>query len=116
MSAPSGLHADQLTLNVLAGDNMLSAGNISTNAGYALLTNTNVAAANTVQGLKDAIDATACHADESFTKERFKRAVDLGSADGSFTDARILGLTTVTGLVELTNATTADGIQKQVPE
>lgn len=116
MAAPIGLHADQLALNVLAGQNMLSAGNITANAGYAILNNTNVAAANTTQGLKDAIDAAPVHADESYTKERFKRAVDLGSADGSFTDARILGLTTVTGLVELTSATVADGIQRQVPE
>ena len=116
MSAPVGLHADQLALNVLCGDNMLSAGNISTNAGYAILNNTNVAASNTVTALKEAIDAAPVHADESYSKARFKLAVDLGNYDGSFTDARLASLTTVQGLVELTNASITDGILRQVPE
>ena len=116
MAQPVGLHADALYLNRLIGDNMLSAGNISTNSGYGILTDTNVAAADTVAGLTAAIDNATVHADVVPTKARFDLAVTLGTYDGSFTDARILSLTTVTGLVGLTSAQTTDSIIQAVPE
>lgn len=116
MAAPTGLHADALPLNRLIGDNMLSAGNISTNSGYSFLTNARVAAADTVVGLQSAITNAFCHADESYAKPRFNLAITLGNYDGSFTDARIVGLTTVTELVQLTTAQLGDSIQAQLPE
>jgi hypothetical protein len=95
---------------------MLSAGNISTNSGYQFLTDSNIAAADTVAGLTSAIDNASAHADQSYAKARFDLAVTLGTYDGSFTDARILSLTTVAGLVGLTNALVTDSVQQQVPE
>jgi hypothetical protein len=116
MAAPVGLHADAVYLNRLIGDNMLSAGNVTANSGYAFLTDTNVAAADTVTGLTAAVDAASAHADQSYAKARFDLAITLGTYDGSFTDARILSLTTVAGLVGLTNALTTDSVQQQIPE
>lgn len=116
MAAPVGLHADAIPLNRLIGDTVLSAGNISTNAGFGFLTDTNTAAADTVVGLIAAVDAAPAHADQIPMKARTDLAITLGTYDGSFTDARILGLTTVTGLVQLTNAQIADSIIQAVPE
>lgn len=116
MAALVGLHADAVYLNRLIGDTVLSAGNVSTNSGFALLNDTNVAAADTIVGLIAAVDAAPCHADQAFMKPRTDLAITLGSYDGSFTDARILSLTTVTGLVQLTNAAITDSIIQAVPE
>ncbi len=116
MAAPVGLHVDAVPLNRLVGDTVLSAGNVSTNSGFGFLTDTNVAAADTVTGLISAVDNATCHADQIPMKARTDLAITLGTYDGSFTDARILSLTTVTGLVGLTNAQTTDSIIQAVPE
>jgi len=116
MAAPVGLHADAIPLNRLVGDTVLSAGNVSTNSGYALLTDSSVAASDTVAGLISAVDNATCHADQVPMKARTDLAITLGTYDGSFTDARVLSLTTVTGLVQLTNATVTDSIIQAVPE
>jgi hypothetical protein len=120
MAAPVGLHADAQNLDKLVGDTLLSAGNISTNSGYAIYTNTNVTSADTVQGLRDVLTTAAApgttHADVQPVLARVNRAIDLGVADGSLTDARILSLTTVQGLVELTTAQITDGIVVMPPE
>lgn len=116
MAAPVGLHADAIPLNTLIGDTILSAGNVSTNSGFALLNNTNVAAADTVTGLTAAVDAASVHADQVPMKARTDLAITLGTYDNSFTDARIAPLTTVTGLVQLTSAAVTDSIIQAVPE
>lgn len=116
MAAPVGLHADAIPLNRLVGDTVLSAGNIAANSGFGFFTNTNVAAADTVAGLRSALDAASAHADQIPMKARTDLAITMGTYDSSFTDARILGLTTVTGLVELTNAQVSDSIIQAVPE
>lgn len=116
IAQPIGLHSDALYLNRLIGDTVLSAGNISTNSGFALLNDTNTAAADTVSGLIAAVDAATCHADVVPMKARTDLAITLGTYDNSFTDARILSLTTVTGLVQLTSAQITDSIIQAVPE
>jgi hypothetical protein len=113
MAAPIGLHADAVPLNRLVGDNLLSASDLG---GAGFLTNTNVAAADTVTGLIAAVDNASAHADQRPSKARYDLAIALGTYDGSLTDARILSLTTVTGLIGLTSAQTTDSIQQQVPE
>jgi hypothetical protein len=116
VAQPIGLHADALPLNKLIGDTVLSASDLSTNAGYGFLTATNIAAADTVVGLIAAVDAATAHADQIPMKARTDLAITLGTYDNSFTDARILSLTTVAGLVGLTSASTTDGIVQAVPE
>lgn len=66
-----------------------------------LLTDTNVAAADTLVGLQTAIGAvTSGHADQFNYKDRIKKAVLANQNE--VTDATVLGLTTVSGLVALT--------------
>lgn len=113
MAAPIGLHADAIPLNRLVGDNLLSASDLG---GAGFLTNAKVAAADTVAGLTAAIDTSTCHADQIPSKARYDLAIQLGTYDGSLTNARILGLTTVAELIALTVAETDDSIQQQVPE
>lgn len=92
------LHADQLNLDSRIGNTMTEAG-IS-----AFLTDTTVAAANTVDGLVAAVNAASVHADKQPMRARIVQAIRYGAADGSFTDALIAPLTTIAGLVALTQA------------
>lgn len=84
----------------------LSAANMAVN--YAFLTDALVAAANTNQGIQDAISATATTANVSYelkqTVNRINRAIARNI--GVFTDAAINPLTTTAGLIAL--ATAAD--------
>lgn len=77
------------------------AANLRTAQDTGLLTDSTVAAADTVAGLKTAIDNAAVHAAGLPTKDRVKRAIDAGAAAGELTDAAILSLTTVAGLIAL---------------
>ncbi|HEU0184889.1 MAG TPA: hypothetical protein VFS27_06205 [Blastocatellia bacterium] len=90
------LHADQLRLSSEIGGNLRAA----QDEGY--LTNTNVAAADTVAGVRALM--AGGHADQAPNQHRFQRAVDLGSYSSELTDALIAPLTTVQGLLDLTQA------------
>jgi hypothetical protein len=90
------LHSDQLEMSVDIGSSLQFAVNES------LLTNTNVAAADTNQGLQDAVTAATCAADVAPSKPRIIRAIQMGSYDGTLSDANILSLTTTAGLLALT--------------
>src|SRR5262245_14140536 len=93
------LHADQIRLSSMIGFNMREAGEIG------LLTDSNVAAANDEPGIRSAIRTTApVHAEFEPYRERLVRAFDLGDFSDEFTAALIGPLTTVKGLVDLTNA------------
>lgn len=98
MGALATLHADQVALSFRIGGTLRRGGDF----GY--LTDTNVAAADTVAGLRTAIDAVAVHADIVPAKHRLHFAVNRGADSAELTDARILALTTVEGLVGLTYA------------
>jgi hypothetical protein len=63
------LHSDQLEMSVDIGSSLQFAVNES------LLTNTNVAAADTNQGLQDAVTAATCAADVAPSKPRIIRAI-----------------------------------------
>lgn len=92
------LHADQLRLSRMIGFNCREAGEST------LLTDASVAAADTVAGLKTAVDNANVHADQVPFKPRVKGAIQYGAESAEITDALVLGLTTVTGLVNLTDA------------
>ena len=71
-----------------------------------LLTNTTVAAADTNAGLQAAVTAAAAtlHAEQRFFAPRINLGIQLGLYSTELSNARILGLTTTTGLVALTYA------------
>jgi hypothetical protein len=93
------LHADQLPLSRKIGFNLREAGEVG------LLTDASVAAANTVAGTRAAIRTAApVHAEYEPYRERIVRAVDYGEASQELTDALIGPLTTVAGIVNLTDA------------
>lgn len=91
-------HADQLPLSRQVGFNCREAGEA------ALLTDTTVAAADTVAGLKAAVNAAAVHAEIIPMKSRINLAIDRGADVQEITDALVAPLTTVAGLVNLTQA------------
>lgn len=103
MAVLAGLHADQqqLSQQQIGGACLGASGNLGF---YAYLTDATTAAANTNAGLQAAVDASVVHADESYAKDRVNLGITLGSDSGELSDARILSLTTTTGLVELTYA------------
>ena len=104
MAVLAGLHADaqQLSQAIIGSACNQAAENLGF---YNFLTDTTVAAANTNQGLQDAVTAAVCHADESYAKARVNLAITLGLYSTELSDARILNLTTTTQLVQLTYAT-----------
>lgn len=74
---------------------------IAKNAG--LLTDTNVAAANTVAGLTSAVGlATLAAGFPEGVRERTEKAISIGASLLLLTDALIAPLTTVDGLIALT--------------
>src|SRR5262247_3258834 len=89
-------HTDEIPLSREVGANMRAAAE----DGY--LTNTNVAAADTVAGVRALM--TNGHSDQKPNQHRFQRAVDVGENLADFTNALINPLTTVEGLVDLTAA------------
>ena len=92
------LHADQLPLSREIGFNCREAGEAT------LLNDATVASADTVVGLKNAIDNANVHADLLAMKSRIKLAIDRGLDAQEITDALVGPLTTVAGLVNLTQA------------
>lgn len=90
------LHTDQLRLSSEIGGNLRAA------QGEGYLTDSNVAAADTVAGVRALM--TGGHADQAPNQHRFQRAVDLGAASQELTDSLINPLTTVAGLINLTQA------------
>lgn len=90
------LHADQIRLSELAG------GNLRQGVGISCITDTNVAAADTVAGLKSQVAAVNVHADTKRLQDNIARAIDFLSYSSELTDALILGLTTSAGLIALT--------------
>lgn len=97
MAAPI-LHADQVGINLVVGENIRLAGQVG------LLTDAQVIAATTVQSLKDAVDlnASTAHSDIQGYVGRLKRAFDLGKDDGTLTDANIAAATGWDNLASLT--------------
>lgn len=85
-------HNDTLNLS----DQVLTT--INRTSGMSFLTDATIASADTKQGLKDAINAVKVHNDQENWKIMLTRALDF---DSSITDANILSLTTVAGLVNL---------------
>lgn len=100
------LHADQLRLSKEIGSNLRAAGD------HGLLTDTTVAAADTNQGLQDAVTNAVVHADIIPAKHRIIRAIQRGADDATLTDAAILSLTTLEGAVDLTQA--ADDVNRNL--
>ena len=98
----NSLHADQQNHSRRVGQSVNSAANQN------LLTNTTVAAADTNQGLQDAVTAAgrSVHADFQNVAPRINRAIGAGNADSTLVDANILSLTTTAGLLALTQAGT----------
>lgn len=92
------LHADETAFSVRFG------GTIRRSGDYSLLTDTTVAAANTVTGLLAAVDAAVVHADVKPATIPVDRSILYGSYSQEITDALVAPLTTVAGLVALTAA------------
>lgn len=101
MAFNTALHLEAQNFNMQG----LTAANMAVNYGF--LTNANVAAADTNQGLQNAIAAAAgptVAGELRQTVDRINRAI--GRNIGVFTDAAIGPLTTTAGLIDL--ATAAD--------
>lgn len=94
------MHVDAQPLSQLVGFNMRSAG------ANGILTNTNVGAADTVAGLRAlfAQNTGLLHTEQLAMEPRYLEAANFGVYQGTFTDGTIAGLTTVAGLVNLTEA------------
>lgn len=101
MAALATLHADEIALSYREGGTYRRAGS------FGFLTDTTVAAADTNQGLQDAVTNSSVQADSVPAKARVNRTLTYGLASGEVTDARVLGLTTVEELVGLTWLTNA---------
>lgn len=99
MAAPA-LHSDQVGLNILIGENLRLAGRLG------LLTDANVTGASTYADLKNSIDTNArtLHSDMQGYADRLRRAIDLGYADGSFTDTNVANATSLENLATMTLA------------
>lgn len=76
---------------------------------YPFLDDTSVAASNTNLALRAAVTAAASvrHADERYAAPRINLGILLGLYSGELTDARLAGLTTTVGLIDLTYANSA---------
>jgi hypothetical protein len=101
----AGLHIDQVQLS----QQQIGAACKQAVAAYGyepLLTNTTVAAADSNSGLQTAVDTAAAglHAEQRFFASRVNLGIQLGLYSGELSNARVLGLTTTTGLVALTYA------------
>jgi len=92
---PGLVHNDTINLSTLVGTTQ--------NRGLAvgILTDAMVAASTTVQQLKDQILAAKVHNDQENYKFVVTKALD---HDAAITDAAVNGVTTVAGLVALTQA------------
>lgn len=108
MAVLATLHADarQLSAQLIGG---ACKGALAAFAAPPFLNNTTIAAADTNQGLQDAVNAAAAtrHADERPMADRINRGIELGLYSEELSNARVLGLTTGAGLVELTYADSA---------
>lgn len=95
MAVPA-THSDTVNLSRRTG------ANINFAAGLLLLTNANVAAADTVDGLDAAMSVVnpALHSDQQFIMNRVRRSL---RTDAGITNAAVLGLTTTAGLTALTD-------------
>jgi hypothetical protein len=92
------LHSDQLHLNKALGGSIL----YEDQTPY--ITDAQIVAATNVQDLKTNVDNFAGHADQAGLKPGIKRALDLGLADGSFSDTNVQAATTAETLVANTYA------------
>jgi hypothetical protein len=94
------LHADQLQLSVLVGEN-LALGNA-----IGLLLDADVGGAKTATTMKAAVDTNALplHAEFQGYVDRIQRAIDYGEALGILSTANVQGVTTVAELVAITGA------------
>lgn len=109
MAVLGTLHSDAIKFSQRIG------GTLRRGADFGYFTNTNVAAADTVAGLRTAVDAVAVHADIVPAKHRIHRAIDRGADSLELTDARILGLTTVEELAGLTYAISPNVSRDLIP-
>ncbi len=92
---PALFNADTTNLSTLVGTTQ------NRGAAVGILTDAIVAASTTVQGLKDNIMAVKVHNDQENYKFVVTKALD---KDPAITDAAVNGVTTVAGLVALTQA------------
>lgn len=92
------LHADQVNLNMVVGENIRLAGQVG------LLTDAQVIAALNSAELQSLIatNALTAHADVRGFVDRLQRSIDIGKADGTLTDAQIQAATGVDNLASLT--------------
>lgn len=99
------LHSSLTPLSERVGLNMREAGVLG------VLTNTNVAAANTVARIRALFQAQpgTFNTQTLAAQPRFAEAFETGVQLGLFTDGNIAGLTTVEGLVDLTAAADVPG-------
>jgi len=105
MAQLAGLHIDaqQLSAQQIGG---VCKGSLAAYAAPAFLNNTTIAAANTNQGLQNAVTAAGAllHADQRPMVDCINLGITLGLYSTELSDARILNLTTGAQLVNLTYA------------
>lgn len=92
------IHADAFYLDQVVGENIMGQ-----NA-FPLMTNTQIAAATNTTDLKANIDAYVGHSETEGFKPGVKRALDIGNADGSLSDANVQAATTAATLAANTYA------------
>lgn len=102
------MHADTLRLSNMSGGTIQRGGNVS------LLTDAGVTAADTLAGLDSFVNGVNVHADQY----NYKARVKLGwRTTAEYTDAAVLSLTTVAGLVALSNlGTNPTGLVSLLPD
>ena len=99
MAALTTLHADEIAFSFREGGTYRRAGS------FGFLTDATVAAADTNAGLQNAVTNSSVQAEFEPAKWRVNRTLTYGLNSGEVSNARVLPLTTVEGLVGLTTLT-----------
>lgn len=89
-------HTDEIALSIREGGTFRQSGD------FGFLSDATVTSADTVAGLTAAVNAAVVHADTAPARERITRTITVGAALTDLTDARVLNLTSIAGLVGLT--------------
>lgn len=95
------LHSDALDLDKAVGGALL----YEDQTPY--ITDAQIVAAANTEDLKDDVDAFVGHADQAGLKPGIKRALDIGNADGSLSDANVAAATTAETLAANTYASSS---------
>lgn len=104
------LHTDQIRFSEMNG------GNLRLGVGIGVITDSIVAAGDTVALLKSGIAAVQVHSDTRRLQDSIPRAIDYLNYNSEITDALLAPLTTTAGLIALTQQVNANNQAIKMPE